>query len=423
MDSTLQHNARDTQQLVKAKEVEILYDQAKVSILAAQSAAIVFILALWGHTPANILIPWIIFFSIFNTGRYTLIMAYFKSANRNENYNIWHRRYLIGTAISGLFWGIIAILILPVEDRGYTALTILVITGLAGGSIGTYAISRPAYLSYATTSLLPLAFILLLQQESTLQTFGILVCVYYFFLSASMFRLNKMMEQVVKLQFENFDLLHQLEQEKDTIAKLNHELELDIKHHIKNEEELHDAKIKAEGLAESLSKLSIQDALTGIANRRGFDEFLANTWNRASRNKSPVSLILCDVDYFKNYNDFYGHPEGDQILKKIAQTIESLSRKGSDLVARYGGEEFAIILPDADIISAQLVAEKIRTAIQKLAIPHAKSSAGECLTISLGLASLTPHKEVDSALLLEQADQCLYSAKEAGRNRVYAKLD
>lgn len=419
MDTTLQKNARDTQQLIKGKEVEILYDQAKVSILAAQSAVIIYIIAIWGYAPSNVLLPWSVFFSIFNIGRYALVMAYFKSGKRNEDHNIWHKRYLIGTAISGLQWGIIAVLILPVEERGYTALTMLVITGLAAGSIGTYAISRSAYLSYATTSLIPLTTILLLQEETTLQTFGFIVFIYYLFLSASMFRLNKMMKNIVMLQFENIDLLHQIEHEKDTIAKLNQELSLDIENHIDNEKELLSAKIKAEGLADNLSKISVQDALTGISNRRGFDGFLSNAWARAIRNESPVSLIFCDVDYFKDYNDFYGHPEGDEVLKNIANTIESRSRKGSDLAARYGGEEFAIILPDTKFEVALIVAEKIRTAIQSLKIPHEKSSVNEYVTISLGVVSMLPLRGMDSSAIVKQADQALYTAKEAGRNQVY----
>jgi diguanylate cyclase (GGDEF)-like protein len=419
LESKNQKITRDKLQLIVSKEVEILYDQAKVSILAAQSAAVVFIFAMWGHAASNILLPWIIFFSVLNIGRYMMVITYFKAGNRGDNYAVWNTRYLIGTALSGLLWGIFALLTLPIEVRGYTALTMLVITGLAGGSIGTYAISRPAYLIYASTSLLPLGIILVIQEESTLRTFGILVFVYYVFLSASMFRINKMLKQVVNLQFDNIDLLRQLEKEKELIAGMNQKLELDIENHIDTEKELLDAKIKAEGLADNLSLLTVQDSLTGIANRRGLDAFLSNAWARAIRNESPVSLMLCDVDFFKNYNDFYGHPEGDEVLKSIAKTIETRSRKGSDLAARYGGEEFIIVLPDTGIDMALIVAEKIRSAIQSLKIPHEKSSVNEYVTISLGVVCVTPNRDMDSSALVKQADKALYSAKEAGRNQVY----
>ncbi|MBT7952414.1 MAG: diguanylate cyclase [Gammaproteobacteria bacterium] len=422
MESKNQKNTRDKLQLIKGKEVEILYDQAKVSILAAQSATLVFIFAMWGHAASAILLPWIIFFSVLNIARYMLVTAYFKAGNRSDNYTVWNTRFLIGTALSGLLWGIFALLTLPIEVRGYTALTMLVITGLAGGSIGTYAISRPAYLIYASTSLLPLGIILVIQEESTLRTFGVLVLVYYAFLSVSMFRINKMLKQVVNLQFDNVELLRQLEKEKELIAGMNQKLELDIENHIDTEKELIDAKIKAEGLADDLSRLTVQDALTGIANRRGFDAFLSNAWARAIRNQSPISVMLCDVDFFKNYNDFYGHPEGDEVLKNIAITIESRSRKGSDLAARYGGEEFVIVLPDTELNVALIVAEKIRSAIESLKIPHEKSNVNEYITISLGVVCVTPNRDMDSSALVKQADEALYSAKEAGRNQVYPAI-
>jgi diguanylate cyclase (GGDEF)-like protein len=232
-----------------------------------------------------------------------------------------------------------------------------------------------------------------------------------------------MLKHVVSLQFENVGLLNQLEHEKNNIAAINQKLELDIEKHIDTEKQLLNAKIEAEGLADNLSKLSVEDSVTGITNRRGFDEFLTNTWNRAIRNNSPVSLMMCDVDYFKNYNDHYGHPSGDEVLRKIAHTIASRSRKGSDLAARYGGEEFAIILADTNLDAAYIVAEKIRSAILQLEIPHEKSSASKYLTISIGVVSMLPVRGQNWSSLVEQADQALYAAKEAGRNTVYPKID
>jgi diguanylate cyclase (GGDEF)-like protein len=417
LDPTNQKNTKDKQQLIKSKEVEILYDQARVSILAAQSAALIFIFAMWGHTSTSILLAWIITLSLLNVARYFLLVTYFKAEDRKDNYKTWLNRFLIGTTISGAFWGGLALLVLPAENPYYTAWTILVISGLVGAAVGTYAISRPAFITYASTSLLPLCFVLLIQGENILQIFGLLVCVYYLLLSASMFRLNIMAKQSVNLQFENVDLLYQLENEKQTIAAMNQELELDIEQRKETEIELLEAKGKAEGLADTLSMLSQQDALTGIANRRGFDEFLANAWNRATRNHSPISLILCDVDFFKDFNDHYGHPAGDDVLRKIAISIEKRVRRGSDLVARYGGEEFAIILPDAKISQTHIVAEQIRMAIQRMCIPHEKSSVSEHVSISLGIATVIPNMDMHSPTLIEQADEALYSAKAAGRNQ------
>ncbi len=408
---------------MKSKEVEILYDQARVSLLAAQTAALLYVYFMWGQFSKSIFLPWIIVFSLLTMVRYGFVYAYFKAVDHSKYYKVWLRRFLVGTALSGAMWGGLAFLILPSQDPNFTAATILVVSGLVGGSLSTYAIIRSAYLTYSSFSLWPLMYILLIQDETTLKLFGLIIFVYYIFMGVCMFRFNTMLKKALYLQFENIDLLHQLKLDKEKITAVNQELELDIELRKETEKELLQAKNKAEGLADVLSTLSVKDALTDITNRRGFDEHLANAWNRAIRNCSSISLILCDVDYFKNYNDHYGHPRGDDVLKMIATTIDKRVRRGSDLVARYGGEEFAIILSEANIEQAYSIAEQIRIAVKDLAIPHEKSSVDEHVTISLGLASLVPNLEVHSPYLIEQADQALYSAKEEGRNQVFPEIN
>jgi diguanylate cyclase (GGDEF)-like protein len=422
LETTKQVGEMENHQLIKSKEVEILYDQSRVSFLAAQSAALLYIYFMWGQASTSILLPWIIVFSLLNMVRYGFVYAYFKAEDRSKNYKAWLYRFLAGTTLSGTMWGGLALLILPAQDPNYTAVTILVISGLVGGTLGTYGINRPAYICYSSASLLPLSCVLLMQDETTLKLSGLIVVVYYIFMAVSMFRLNIMMKEALNLQFDNIDLLHQLEHEKEMIAAMNQELELDIEKRKDTEKELLHAKNKAEGLADALSMLSVKDALTDITNRRGFDEHLANAWNRAIRNRSSISLIMCDVDFFKNYNDHYGHPRGDEVLKMIATTIDNRVRRGSDLVARYGGEEFAIILPDAKIDQAYSIAEQIRIAVKDLAIAHEKSSIDEHMTMSLGVASVIPNMDVHSPYLIEQADQALYSAKAAGRNQVFPEI-
>jgi diguanylate cyclase (GGDEF)-like protein len=419
LDNTRHDYARDKQHLLKSKEVEILYDQARVSILAAQTAALLYIFFMWGHAASGVLLPWIIVFTLLSMVRYGGVYAYFKTDDHGENPKVWLNRFLAGTTLSGAMWGGLALLILPAPDPNYTAVTILVISGLVGGTLGTYGINRPAYICYSSTSLLPLSCILLIQDEATLKLFGLIVVVYYVFMGVSMFRINIVLKAGLNLQFENIELLQQLESEKEMIAALNLELEQDIEQRKETEKELLSAKNKAEGLADALSILSLRDALTGIANRRGFDEFLSSEWSRAIRNNDSVALILCDVDYFKNYNDHYGHLRGDDVLREIAATIEHRARRGSDLVARYGGEEFAVVLSGSDLKQAHIVAEQIRLAIQGLNIPHEKSIINEYVTISLGVASVSPNMDMHCADLIEQADQALYSAKAAGRNRTH----
>ncbi|HIG44327.1 MAG TPA: diguanylate cyclase [Gammaproteobacteria bacterium] len=167
---------------------------------------------------------------------------------------------------------------------------------------------------------------------------------------------------------------------------------------------------------EKLESLSRTDALTGIPNRRSLDEFIELEWLRAIRNRSSLSTILIDIDYFKNYNDNYGHIKGDECLRIVATRLNSLVHRPGDLVARYGGEEFILILSDTE--DADQVADLCCQSIEDLQIPHEFSDVTSVVTISLGLCTTTPEKGTDPSLIIDNADKALYKAKSAGRNRV-----
>jgi diguanylate cyclase (GGDEF)-like protein len=166
-----------------------------------------------------------------------------------------------------------------------------------------------------------------------------------------------------------------------------------------------------------LEELSRIDPLTEVANRRFFNESIAKEWNRAQREAIPMALLLIDVDHFKNYNDCYGHLQGDECLQAVATELKKVFSRSGDLVARYGGEEFAIILPNAGG-EAMRMAEKCRAAIEKLQIRHAETTTGDFVTISVGLSSVIPTADLKSEDLIDCADKGLYIAKEHGRNRV-----
>jgi diguanylate cyclase (GGDEF)-like protein/PAS domain S-box-containing protein len=171
-----------------------------------------------------------------------------------------------------------------------------------------------------------------------------------------------------------------------------------------------------------LESLSTTDGLTGISNRRRFDEFLEREWRRSMREYSDLSLLIVDIDYFKQFNDRYGHLEGDNCLKAVAAALEATLRRAGDLVARYGGEEFACILPRAGAKTAMKVAQKIVDDVAALGIPHEDSTAAGCVTVSVGVATEIPEKGRDHSGLIRRADRCLYAAKQQGRNRAVALL-
>jgi diguanylate cyclase (GGDEF)-like protein/PAS domain S-box-containing protein len=174
------------------------------------------------------------------------------------------------------------------------------------------------------------------------------------------------------------------------------------------------------GLQKELEELSYKDGLTGVANRRRFDALMEIEWSNARRNKQPLSLVMLDIDYFKQYNDHYGHLEGDQCLKLVARILGKAATRARDFVARYGGDEFVLVLPETDESAARKIAERCRELFAKDQIPHERSGIDSVLTVSLGVSTTIPAHDAELLLLIEAADKQLYQAKQQGRNRVVA---
>ncbi|HTJ97520.1 MAG TPA: diguanylate cyclase [Rhodocyclaceae bacterium] len=169
-----------------------------------------------------------------------------------------------------------------------------------------------------------------------------------------------------------------------------------------------------------LHSLAFIDGLTGIGNRRNFDETLSAEWRRCVRTSQPLSLIMLDLDYFKLYNDHYGHQVGDQCLKTVAAALKQCFSRSHDLVARYGGEEFACVLPDTPLEGAEKKARELQQVVQALALPHAASAAAPIVTMSIGVAVAMPARGESPSSLIAAADGLLYAAKQAGRNTIKA---
>ena len=171
-------------------------------------------------------------------------------------------------------------------------------------------------------------------------------------------------------------------------------------------------------VVKELQRLVSIDGLTQVANRRCLDEYLEQECKRANREQSPISLVLCDIDFFKNYNDNYGHQEGDLCLKSVAHAISQATNRPADLVARYGGEEFAIVLPNTDRQGGLNVAIRATEIVRSLQLPHAHSEVADYVTISCGVATLLPTQHLQAMNLLKASDRALYVAKAEGRNCV-----
>lgn len=239
---------------------------------------------------------------------------------------------------------------------------------------------------------------------------------------SALLRIEKSKQALSDIALENARLYEQIEKYAHTleekVAERTQELE------IKNqqlEQEIKERKIVEQTLQEVNQKLECLvniDGLTGVSNRRHFDDYLAREWGRLKREQKPLSLILCDVDHFKLYNDSYGHLQGDDCLRQVAQTIAQVINRPADLVARYGGEEFAIILPNTDLSGTQEVAKKVQQAIRSLKLPHNRSKTSPFVTISMGMSSQIPEQDQALEDLIRFTDKALYTAKAQGRDRI-----
>lgn len=230
-----------------------------------------------------------------------------------------------------------------------------------------------------------------------------------------------------KLQDFNHTLEESVRMRTQELEEKNRELEIEIQARLKAQEELQRinraldlANKELDRANRQLLAVANQDGLTKLANRRRFDEYLEQTWRQALRDRQTLTLILCDIDYFKQFNDTYGHVEGDRCLQTVAETIERAIERPMDLAARYGGEEFALILPNTNLQGGQVVAEKLQIALEQLSIGHASSLVSDRITLSIGVSALLPTPELTAQMLLAATDTALYEAKKSGRARIIA---
>lgn len=278
--------------------------------------------------------------------------------------------YSLGAGLSALVWGVGAVFLFPQNSLPHQIFHVLILGAVLTGIIPTLAAVKQLFWVSLFTILTPLVVVLAFHPSDVLHLImGAVMLVYGVTLYTSASFLSK--------TFENLFESH---------------LQLNI--------------------------LATQDGLTGIANRRKFDEALNKDWYTAMRNQEFITLVLLDIDCFKQYNDFYGHQAGDLCIKSVAATLSDTVKRATDTVARYGGDEFAIILPITPPDGAKIVAERVRQAVEAANIPHERSSISDQVTVSVGVVSVIPHPNQAFGVLLKSADKSLYESKRKGRNAV-----
>jgi diguanylate cyclase (GGDEF)-like protein len=401
--------ATDTDRRLLARRVDLLYDQSLWSLPGALVALVGLGLLLAEAVPRPALFLWMAAVAGVTLGRLALAWVHRRAEGRAAHPERWRLAFTVGAALSGVLWAAGALVVAPVASLPHWLAYLLWLGGFLAGGVATLAPVMRAYLAFALPAVVPVVVFLVLAEDPIARGVGAILLVFLLFMVASAWRMNRAIVSALRLEFEN--------------EKLNEQLRADLAHHIKVEAQLREAKRRTEALARQLRQLSTVDGLTGIANRRHFDLVFQREWRRALRGRYALSLVIFDLDFFKPFNDRYGHRAGDESLRQVAQLLRAHCRRPGDLAARYGGEEFALILPGTGLKDARDIAERVRQGVQGLRIPHEDSRAATVVTLSGGVATLVPTRDMSPKHLIEMSDAGLYRAKGEGRNRVSVAPD
>lgn len=335
---------------------------------------------------ATELVFWVAAVALLSVLRIVIFHAYSRIPRKNRHAN-WLYIWCALTAFDGIANAFAFAYFVPLELPEYAVTVGLFVTALSAAAIIAYGSSLLCILSFFVPVAATSCVILVIEgSEAALYT-GIALILYSIVVLSMLKSLNTSLKKSISLNFYN-----QYEIEKRKLVE------------------------------DQLQEISRRDSLTGLFNRRYFDEVLAEEIGRARRNKTSLCLLLFDIDFFKQYNDYYGHVAGDACLVKVADVTSSVANRNGDLLARYGGEEFAIILPSVDIEGAEAFANKLRLAILNENIAHESSGLKQLksISVSVGVTSLPKRADVEPVDLINQADKALYEAKELGRNCVFA---
>ncbi len=347
-------------------------------------------LLVWLHSGKLWMLGWTLASAATLVGRLSLARAYHARAEPDCPY-VWARRFTIGAWASGALWGLINLVIVTEHDPLINLVVISVESGYLSGAVARNNVLPAAAHGQILLTLGMMAAACIATLQLPYIVFCGFILLHVLSSRSTMRFLSRQTTQLLVAGADNERLLARLAATNDDLARANGRL----------------------------AALANTDALTGLANRRGFDEALAREWRAAQRAHASIALLLIDIDHFKAFNDTLGHPRGDECLRFVAAALAAELRRPEDVVARHGGEEFVAVLPQTDLHGAALVAERVRAAIAALAIPHPACALGY-VTVSVGAVALVPAGDAAMGDLVALADAALYGAKASGRNRVLA---
>ena len=365
----------------------MVYEQSRFLLMPAFAASVVSVAFLRDATPyGQWLTLWLVCTGLVYGVRLATASFYWNNPGWLDT-KAWERVYYVQSMLSGVCWGLLGLFYMetwPVQEK---LILFLIYAGLIGGSFNLNASVRYGFPLFYIPVAVSLMYIMLQWHNGAFGMVAIMFLIYIASMQFTMTTLYRRLTEILEIKFAN-------KQKAETLKNTNLQLK----------------------------ELSEMDSLTSLGNRRAFDDCLAFEWERHRHMEQPLSLLLIDVDYFKNYNDHFGHTRGDACLKKIAEILKACCRHTADTAVRYGGEEFAMILPETDMRHALQFAKQIHDAFEHAHIPHPHSDVSQYVTVSIGVSTMAPWEKrqmkQEMNILIEHADVALYAAKNAGRNQV-----
>ena len=381
-------------------QLEMLMQNGRVATLSAHLIGVIAtIILFWQYLPLSVILLWAAAFTIL------LLLRSLQMSNAlvERLYQTRPRRVywqlIIGAAMTGAVWSAIYIYAATRVPITMQYMFLLVIVMITAFSVGYSVVIREYFIVYVFASLWPIAWWSLVHywEQSYNLLIGLLMLAFCAVLVSVSDRVYKSFRNMISLNWERETMAQELGDLSTSLRDRNRQLR--------------DAR-------RQLTDLANVDELTGLGNRRLINKVLQDEISRARRSSTSVAVILLDVDYFKNYNDNYGHPAGDVVLKRLADLMQRATSRAGEMVGRYGGEEFILVLPGASVQSAVRTAERLKGLVNSEGIAHEKSQIGGIITVSQGVVSMMPDDELTPADIIKRADNALYKAKHEGRNRI-----
>ena len=380
----------------------------KANIWVVVVVIIIFTWVIKSVVPIEVLLPWAGTCCLTYFARYWVCHAFSKCPEEEKGDVKWERLFAITVIASGVVWGASAFLIFPEDSKNHQILLVLLIVFLSSGTIATYSAYKLASVGFTFACLLPfLAKFLLLEEEGLTET-ALFLVMYLVVMITSGKTLRRNANKIFLLSYENNKLIYDLQISNTKLTEKNTLLS--------------ETQAELREVNEELQKRATTDALTGLTNRRRFEALAKVKWSRCAEDRSPLSLMIINIDHFKQYNDFYGHRKGDSCLIGISEMlgrIPEINRSG-DAIARYSGDEMAVLLVNADEKYAYIAAETIRKNVERLRISRAElpNEISPWLSVSVGIATEEEFRDRGLEELFLLADEALHKAKRGGRNRV-----